>query len=96
MTMAKTAVMGAGSWGTAFALVLADAGNEVCLWGRREELCETINTKHENSEYLPGIELPEAIWARTLAVVRMIAATMKTDATSVALKCGLVRTNTPS
>lgn len=61
--MAKTAVMGAGSWGTAFALVLADAGNEVCLWGRREELCETINTKHENSEYLPGIELPEAITA---------------------------------
>jgi glycerol-3-phosphate dehydrogenase (NAD(P)+) len=61
--MAKTAVMGAGSWGTAFALVLADAGNEVCLWGRREELCETINTKHENSEYLPGIELPDSVSA---------------------------------
>lgn len=61
--MAKTAVMGAGSWGTAFALVLADAGNDVCLWGRREELCETINTKHENTEYLPGIELPDAVTA---------------------------------
>ena len=61
--MAKTAVMGAGSWGTAFALVLADAGNEVCLWGRREELCETINAKHENSEYLPGIVLPDAVTA---------------------------------
>ncbi len=61
--MAKTAVMGAGSWGTAFALVLADAGNEVCLWGRREELCETINSKHENSEYLPGIALPDAVSA---------------------------------
>jgi len=55
--------MGAGSWGTAFALVLADAGNDVCLWGRRAELCETINTKHENPEYLPGIELPDAISA---------------------------------
>ena len=61
--MAKTAVMGAGSWGTAFALVLADAGNDVCLWGRREELCETINTKHENSEYLPGVELPDTVTA---------------------------------
>ncbi|MEO6604155.1 MAG: NAD(P)H-dependent glycerol-3-phosphate dehydrogenase [Aeromicrobium sp.] len=61
--MAKTAVMGAGSWGTAFALVLGDAGNEVTLWGRRAEVCETINTKHENTQYLPGIELPEAITA---------------------------------
>src|SRR5215210_7425218 len=55
--------MGAGSWGTAFAMVLADAGNDVRLWGRRPELCETINTKHENSDYLPGIELPDAISA---------------------------------
>jgi glycerol-3-phosphate dehydrogenase (NAD(P)+) len=61
--MAKTAVMGAGSWGTAFALVLADAGNDVRLWGRRPELCEAINTRHENPEYLPGIELPDAITA---------------------------------
>jgi glycerol-3-phosphate dehydrogenase (NAD(P)+) len=61
--MAQTAVMGAGSWGTAFALVLADAGNDVRLWGRRPELCATINDKHENSEYLPGIELPDAVSA---------------------------------
>lgn len=61
--MAQTAVMGAGSWGTAFALVLADAGNDVRLWGRRPELCDTINTTRENSDYLPGIELPGAISA---------------------------------
>ncbi len=61
--MAKTAVMGAGSWGTAFALVLADAGNEVRLWGRRAELCDAINSTHENSDYLPGIVLPDAISA---------------------------------
>jgi glycerol-3-phosphate dehydrogenase (NAD(P)+) len=61
--MAQTAVMGAGSWGTAFALVLADAGNDVRLWGRRSELCETINAKHQNTDYMPGIELPEAISA---------------------------------
>ena len=61
--MAQTAVMGAGSWGTAFAMVLADAGNDVRLWGRRPELCEQINARHENPEYLPGIELPDAITA---------------------------------
>jgi glycerol-3-phosphate dehydrogenase (NAD(P)+) len=61
--MAQTAVMGAGSWGTAFAMVLADAGNDVRLWGRRTELCEAINSKHENPDYLPGIALPKEITA---------------------------------
>ena len=61
--MARIAVMGAGSWGTAFALVLADAGNDVRLWGRRAELCDEINAKHENDDYLPGVELPDPISA---------------------------------
>lgn len=61
--MATIAVMGAGSWGTAFALVLADAGNQVRIWGRRQELCEAITTTHENPDYLPGIALPESISA---------------------------------
>ena len=59
----KVAVFGAGSWGTAFSIVLADAGNEVMLWGRREEVCAAINDKRENVEYLPGIELPPAVSA---------------------------------
>ena len=59
--MSKVAVFGAGSWGTAFSVVLADAGNDVTLWARREELCATINEKRENSDYLPGIELPPAV-----------------------------------
>ena len=61
--MTKAAVFGAGSWGTAFALVLADAGHEVTMWGRREDLCAAINEKHENPEYLPGVELPPSICA---------------------------------
>ena len=61
--MARFTVMGAGSWGTAFALVLADAGNEVTMWGRRQELCDAISTEHENSDYLPGIALPRIIRA---------------------------------
>ncbi|UYM05704.1 NAD(P)H-dependent glycerol-3-phosphate dehydrogenase [Solicola gregarius] len=57
------AVLGAGSWGTAFSLVLSDAGNDVHLWGRRQEVCDAINDKRENTEYLPGIVMPEGIMA---------------------------------
>ena len=61
--MAQIAVMGAGSWGTAFALVLADAGNDVRLWGRRPELCDAINATHQNADYLAGVVLPDAVSA---------------------------------
>jgi glycerol-3-phosphate dehydrogenase (NAD(P)+) len=59
----RIAVFGAGSWGTAFSIVLADAGNEVTIWARREEVAEAINDQHENAEYHPGVRLPEAITA---------------------------------
>jgi glycerol-3-phosphate dehydrogenase (NAD(P)+) len=61
--MTKVAVFGAGSWGTAFSIVLADGGSDVTIWGRREEVCETINGKRENTDYLPGIELPPTVSA---------------------------------
>ncbi|HSE69660.1 MAG TPA: NAD(P)H-dependent glycerol-3-phosphate dehydrogenase [Nocardioidaceae bacterium] len=61
--MTKVAVFGAGSWGTAFSLVLADAGNDVTLWARRQELCDAINERRENPDYLPGVELPASITA---------------------------------
>lgn len=61
--MSKVAVFGAGSWGTAFSIVLADAGNDVTIWGRREEVCSTINELRENTDYLPGVELPPVITA---------------------------------
>lgn len=57
------AVMGSGSWGTAFSLVLADAGNDVTMWARREELAKAIRETHENPDYLPGLPLPERITA---------------------------------
>ncbi len=61
--MTRVSVLGAGSWGTAFSLVLADAGNDVTLWARREEVCETINRRRENTDYLPGVELPAKVSA---------------------------------
>ncbi len=64
----RAAVMGTGSWGTAFSVVLADAGCDVTLWGRRAELCEAITARHENPDYLPGIPLPPTVRATTDAV----------------------------
>ena len=61
----KVAVFSAGSWGTAFSLVLADAGNDVTLWARRDDVVEAINERRENTDYLPGIELPPSISAST-------------------------------
>ena len=61
--MSKVAVFGAGSWGTAFSIVLADGGNDVTLWARREEVVSAINDGRENVDYLPGVELPAAIEA---------------------------------
>ncbi|NLU75038.1 NAD(P)-dependent glycerol-3-phosphate dehydrogenase [Streptomyces sp. HNM0575] len=63
--MTKAAVFGTGSWGTAFAMVLADAGCEVTLWGRRAELAEAVNTRRVNPDYLPGVELPASVRATT-------------------------------
>ncbi|GGZ14957.1 glycerol-3-phosphate dehydrogenase [NAD(P)+] [Streptomyces inusitatus] len=61
--MARVAVYGAGSWGTATAVVLADAGGEVALWGRRPELVRAINVTRTNPDYLPGVVLPDGITA---------------------------------
>lgn len=63
--MTRVAVYGTGSWGTAFAMVLADTGCEVTLWGRRAELAEAVNSTHVNPDYLPGIPLPENVRATT-------------------------------
>ena len=61
--MTRVAVLGAGSWGTAFAMVLSDAGCDVVLWARRPELAQTITRQHQNPDYHPGIELPAPLWA---------------------------------
>lgn len=61
--MTRIVVLGAGSWGTTIAKVIADGGNEVTLWSRREDLAEEINQKHRNVDYLPGIDLPKNLVA---------------------------------
>jgi len=59
----RAAVVGAGSWGTAFAQVLVDAGTETVLLARRSELAAAIDELHENPDYLPRISLPSRLRA---------------------------------
>lgn len=61
--MEKITVIGAGSWGTAIAFVLAENGHDCLLWARRSEQSEEITDKHMNHAYLPGIVLPENLRA---------------------------------
>jgi glycerol-3-phosphate dehydrogenase (NAD(P)+) len=61
--MTRAAVLGAGSWGTTFAKVLADAGCSVMLHARRPELVRAIAETRENADYLPGVRLPDAVRA---------------------------------
>jgi glycerol-3-phosphate dehydrogenase (NAD(P)+) len=59
----RVSVIGAGSWGTTFAKILADGGSEVTVWARREDLATEINATHRNSDYLRGIALPKNVRA---------------------------------
>ncbi|NSX36870.1 NAD(P)-dependent glycerol-3-phosphate dehydrogenase [Pseudarthrobacter oxydans] len=67
----SVAVLGAGSWGTTFAKILADAAaaagdpRTIRLWGRRAEVVDQINTSHVNEQYLKDVPLPESISAST-------------------------------
>ncbi|HEU0241755.1 MAG TPA: NAD(P)H-dependent glycerol-3-phosphate dehydrogenase [Micromonosporaceae bacterium] len=63
ITIRRAAVLGAGSWGTAFAKVLADAGTDVTLWARRPDVAEAINATRRNVEYHPNLVLPSAVRA---------------------------------
>ncbi len=59
--MGKITVVGAGSWGTALSMVLADNDHEVRLWGHKKDQIDEVNQKHTNEKYLPGIKLPTSI-----------------------------------
>ncbi len=65
--MTRVAMMGSGSWGTAFAMVLAHAGCEVTMWARDPKTVEQITTIHQNRTYHPGIELPAEVRATLTA-----------------------------
>lgn len=55
----KIIVLGAGAWGTALAVSAQRAGHQVTLWARDMALVQTMQTRHENLRYLPGVVLPD-------------------------------------
>lgn len=61
--MEKIAVLGAGSWGTALAMILHDNGHHVRLWTNAEEHADEINKNHTNKTYLPDVKLPNELKA---------------------------------
>jgi len=61
----KVAVLGAGSWGTALAALIARHGHQAMLWGRDAMVARAIDLAHENPRYLPGIGLPVNLRAST-------------------------------
>jgi glycerol-3-phosphate dehydrogenase (NAD(P)+) len=63
----QVAVLGAGSWGTVFAKLLADAGRDVTIWARREQVAASIRDTGINPDYLPDLRLPERVTATSEA-----------------------------
>ncbi|KQZ16580.1 NAD(P)-dependent glycerol-3-phosphate dehydrogenase (plasmid) [Streptomyces clavifer] len=61
----RAAVFSAGSWGTAVAKIMADAGTDVTVHARRSEIADGINATHRNPGYFPDIELPATLTATT-------------------------------
>lgn len=62
---ARAAVFSAGSWGTAVAKIMADAGSNVIVHARRSEIADAINATHRNPGYFPDVELPVSLRATT-------------------------------
>ena len=61
MSIRNTAIIGAGGWGTALAILWSKRGNAITLWGNDPERAGKLRETRENSEYLAGVKLPEAI-----------------------------------
>jgi glycerol-3-phosphate dehydrogenase (NAD(P)+) len=81
-----TTILGAGAWGTALAVMLARAGERATLWIRRADQLNAFRRVHENSTYLPGIELPQ-----NLALVTDGRAAAAADVLVVAIPSAHVR-----
>ena len=83
----RIAVLGAGSWGTALAALLAANGHAVRLWARSPALVGALRARHENREYLPGIALDASI----LPTSRLVDALAQADVIVFAVPSGALR-----
>src|SRR5437763_16745649 len=60
-TQMNIAIVGAGGWGTALAVLWSKQGNEITLWGHDPVRTKRVRATRENPDYLPGVRLPESI-----------------------------------
>ena len=98
----KVTVLGAGSFGTSLAKLLAENQHQVQVWSHTEETANTINEKHENTKYLPGFELPLNLTAtseleKSFKQAELVLSAIPTQATrSVLDQCkGMIEQKTP-
>jgi len=61
MKTVNTAIIGAGGWGTALASLWAKQGRQIVLWGHNRERVARMQKTRENSDYLPGLQLPDSV-----------------------------------
>jgi glycerol-3-phosphate dehydrogenase (NAD(P)+) len=61
MKFKRTAIIGAGGWGTALAALWSKRGNKITLWGRSAGRVEQLKESRENTDYLPGVKLPDEV-----------------------------------
>ncbi len=61
MSVRHTAILGAGGWGTALAILWSKRGNPLTLWGHNPDRVAQLRATRENTEYLPGVKIPESI-----------------------------------
>ena len=87
--MSRIAVMGAGAWGTGFAMLCASAGNDVVLWSRDLDVVADVNSEHCNRAYHPDLLLPD----RVSATVDVHHALAGTDMVVLAVPAQCLRDN---
>ena len=61
MSVRNTVILGAGGWGTALAMLWSKRGNPITLWGNNPDRVARLRETRENSEYLPGVKIPDSI-----------------------------------
>ncbi|MSW94798.1 MAG: NAD(P)H-dependent glycerol-3-phosphate dehydrogenase [Actinobacteria bacterium] len=87
--MSRVATMGAGSWGSVFSMVMADAGSDVVIWSRDADVAAEINVSHTNSRYQADLTLPGSVRATTDAALALSGA----DIVVIALPAQVLRAN---
>jgi glycerol-3-phosphate dehydrogenase (NAD(P)+) len=89
--MKKITILGCGSWGTALAAHLGQAGHEVRLWGRNADLIDEIASQRVNATYLPDVALPASVLPtasleRALARAELVVAALPSHGTRAVIR----------